>query len=102
MTVGTVRTSYGEVTAKVETSIARQGPKGTAAEFSTHLSVRLSITATFTIKGTCQAVTGFSFTGSGAGGAARFSFTNYLKRLGFWRGVAKCRSHAKTCQLGMR
>ena len=35
MTVGTVRTSYGEVTAKVETSIARQGPKGTAAEFST-------------------------------------------------------------------
>ena len=34
-TVGTVGTIYGEAEANVETSIARQGPKGTAAEFST-------------------------------------------------------------------
>ena len=35
MTVGTKRTCYGEATAKVETSIVRHGPKGTAAEYST-------------------------------------------------------------------
>jgi hypothetical protein len=35
MTVGTKLTCYGEATAKVETSIVRHGPKGTAAEFST-------------------------------------------------------------------
>ncbi|RFB78807.1 hypothetical protein DYH55_13275 [Methylovirgula sp. 4M-Z18] len=34
-TVGTVGTFYGGAEAKVETSIARQGPKGTTAEFST-------------------------------------------------------------------
>jgi hypothetical protein len=34
ITVGTERTCYGEVTATVATPIVRQGPKGTAAEYS--------------------------------------------------------------------
>jgi len=37
MTVGTKRTCYGEATAKVETSIVRHGPKGTAAEYRSYL-----------------------------------------------------------------
>ena len=34
MTVESERTCYGEATAQVVTAIVRQGPKGTAAEFS--------------------------------------------------------------------
>ena len=58
MTVGTTRTCYGEATAKVETSIVRHGPKGTAAEYSTHPSEEATLAVTLAVSGTCQAASG--------------------------------------------
>ena len=72
MTVGTVGHCYGEATAKVVTSIARHGPKGSAAGYSTDLSEELTLAATFTVSGACRTASSFIFTG-GAGRDARRS-----------------------------
>ncbi len=69
MTVGTKRTCYGEATAKVVTSLVRHGPKGTAAEYSTHSSEEFTLAATFTVSGTCQAASGIILRGGREPGA---------------------------------
>jgi hypothetical protein len=85
-TVGTSRSCYGEATAKVGTSIARQGPKGSAAEYSTRLFDETILAVTFTFRGTCQAASGFSFAGRREGLGFRRQLTKPLKRLNFLEG----------------
>ena len=84
ITVGTKRTCYGEATAKVATSIVRHGPKGTAADVRTYSSEEVTLAATFTIQGTCQAASGIILKGGREPGAGRPSrLPKRPKRLGF-------------------
>ena len=69
MTVWSKGTCFGEATAKVATSIVRHGPKGTAAEYSTHSSEERILAATFTVSGTCQAASGIILKGGREPGA---------------------------------
>jgi hypothetical protein len=62
MTVEIERTCYGEAMAQVVAPIVRQGPKGSAAEFSARLPDETKIAGTYTVRGTCWTATRFSFT----------------------------------------
>jgi hypothetical protein len=83
MTVGTVGHCYGEATAKVVTSSARHGPKGSAAGFRADLSEEVTLAATFTITGTCQTASSFNFTGGAEPGAHRHRLPRRPKRLAY-------------------
>ena len=88
MTVESERTCYGEATAQVVTAIVRQGPKGTAAEFSARLPDATLRAVTFTNRGTCRTATRFSFTGRWAGRRAMRLLPNALKTLCFQEEAA--------------
>ena len=86
MTVESERTCYGEAMAQVIAPIVRQGPKGSAAEFSARLPDETKIAGTYTVKGTCWTATRFSFTWGWEGRAAFRLLPDALKTLRFHRG----------------
>ena len=86
MTVESERTCYGEAMAQVIAPIVRQGPKGSAAEFSARLPDETKIAGTYTVKGTCWTATRFSFTWGWEGRAAFRLLPDALKTLRFRRG----------------
>jgi (2Fe-2S) ferredoxin len=91
----TERTCYGEVTATVATPIVRQGPKGTAAEYSARSPDDATLAATYTVRGTCRAATRFSFTGRWEGRAAILLLPNALKTLDCSEGDSDARTMQK-------
>jgi hypothetical protein len=86
MTVKSERNCYGEAMAQVVAPIVRQGPKGSAAEFSTRLPDETKIAVTYTVRGTCWTATRFSFIWGWEARAASRLLTNALKTLRFSEG----------------
>ena len=66
MSVVTMTQCHGEATTQVEAKIARHGPKGTAARLSADPSDELKLTVTFTISGTCRAVSSINLKRGGS------------------------------------
>ena len=106
ITVGTKRTCYGEATANVATSIVRHGPNGTAAGYSTHSSEEFTLAATFTVSGTCQAVSGIILKGGREPGAiSRPRLPSRAKTLGFRGGgenASDMQKRANSARVGWR